>query len=150
YPALDPLAPATISRPLITDLLRRELRFRGLCITDSLDMSGIEVDTPEHVIGRSIDAGIDAVMVTSHIDRRLAAAGWIERAASPDRVREALDRVSSFRERFATGVPDDDIDDEPARAALLTYGDVPASLDALAAVIAGERRPTGQLPVRLP
>src|SRR5206468_3406045 len=77
---------------------------------------GIEVDTPEHVIGRSIDAGIDAVMVTSHIDRQLAAAGWIERAASPDRVREALDRVSSFRERFATGVPDDDIDDEPARA----------------------------------
>jgi beta-N-acetylhexosaminidase len=115
YPALDPHAPATISRPILTDLLRRQLGFRGLCITDSLDMSGIDVDTPEHIIGRAIDAGMDAVMVTSHVDRQLAAAGWIERAASPDRVSEALGRASSFRERFGIDVPDDDIDDEPAR-----------------------------------
>jgi beta-N-acetylhexosaminidase len=93
YPALDPNAPATISRPILTDLLRRRLGFRGLCITDSLDMSGIEVDTPEHIIGRAIDAGMDAVMVTSHLDRQLAAAGWIERTASPDRVIEALGRA---------------------------------------------------------
>ena len=115
YPALDPHAPATISRPILTDLLRRQLGFRGLCITDSLDMSGIDVDTPEHIIGRAIDAGMDAVMVTSHLDRQLAAAGWIERTASPDRVSEALGRASSFRERFGIEVPDDDIDDDPAR-----------------------------------
>src|SRR5207245_1156769 len=41
YPALDPTAPATISRPILTDLLRNELGFRGLCVTDSLDMGGI-------------------------------------------------------------------------------------------------------------
>jgi hypothetical protein len=34
--------------------------------------------------------------------------------------------------------------------AFLTYGDVPASLDALAAVLAGERAATGRLPIRLP
>lgn len=38
----------------------------------------------------------------------------------------------------------------PDRPALLTYGDVPVSLDALAAVLAGERAATGTLPVRLP
>ena len=35
------------------------------------------------------------------------------------------------------------------RAALLSYTDVPVSLDAIAAVLAGERPATGQLPVRI-
>src|SRR5213079_2367571 len=38
YTALDTEAPATISRPILTDLLRRELRFDGLSMTDSRDM----------------------------------------------------------------------------------------------------------------
>ncbi len=115
YPALDPDAPATISRQILTDLLRTHMGFTGLCITDSLDMSGISVDSPERVVGRAIDAGVDAVMVTSHIDRQLAAADWIERGASHRRVAEALQRASSFRRRFGRDVPSDDIDDAPAR-----------------------------------
>jgi beta-N-acetylhexosaminidase len=38
----------------------------------------------------------------------------------------------------------------PDRPALLTYGDVPVSIDALARVLAGEVKPTGRCPVRLP
>jgi beta-N-acetylhexosaminidase len=38
----------------------------------------------------------------------------------------------------------------PDRPALLSYGDVPASLEAIAAVLAGKRPPAGRLPVRLP
>jgi len=116
YPAIDPQAPATISRAILTDLLRKRMGFRGLAVTDSLDMSGINVDTPEHIIGRAVDAGVDAVMVTSHVDRQLAAAEWIERAANAERVTEALARAAVFRERFGKEVPDDDIDDAPARA----------------------------------
>ena len=37
----------------------------------------------------------------------------------------------------------------PLLPALLTYGDVPVSLEALAAVLAGERAAEGHLPVRL-
>ncbi len=116
YPALDPDRPATISRPILTDLLRGRMGFRGLCITDSLDMSGIHVDTPEHVVGRAIDAGVDAVMVTSRLDRQLSAAAWIERAASGARIDEAVARVTAFRARFGIDVPDGDVDDGPARA----------------------------------
>ncbi|MDO8506879.1 MAG: glycoside hydrolase family 3 protein, partial [Candidatus Limnocylindria bacterium] len=64
YPALDPENPATISKAILTDLLRCELGFTGLVVTDSLDMSGINVDSPDRVVGRAIDAGVDAVMVT--------------------------------------------------------------------------------------
>src|SRR5206468_402340 len=59
---------------------------------------------------------VDAVMVTSHLDRQLAAAKWIEVGASPARVRDAIRRASEFRARFGIEVPTDDIDDEPARA----------------------------------
>ncbi|MEK7863244.1 MAG: glycoside hydrolase family 3 N-terminal domain-containing protein, partial [Chloroflexota bacterium] len=116
YHAIDRNAPATISRPILTDLLRGELGFTGLCITDSLDMTGIHVDSPDRIVGRAIDAGVDAVMVTSHLDQQLAAAGWIASAASPVRVGEALSRATPFRMRFGIDVPDDDIDDAPARA----------------------------------
>ena len=116
FHAIDKNAPATISRPILTDLLRGELGFTGLCITDSLDMTGIHVDSPERIVGRAIDAGVDAVMVTSHLDRQLRAADWIANAASADRVAEALSRAAPFRMRFGIAVPDDDIDDGPARA----------------------------------
>lgn len=116
YPALDPDRPATLSHPILTDLLRGRMGFRGLCVTDSLDMSGIHVDTPERVVGRAIDAGVDAVMVTSHLDRQLAAASWIDAAASPARAAEAIARATAFRMRFGIDVPDDDLDDGPARS----------------------------------
>jgi beta-N-acetylhexosaminidase len=116
YPALDRDAPATISKRILTDLLRKKMKFTGLCITDSLDMSGIEVDSPDRVIGRAIDAGNDAVMVTSHVDRQLAAGEWIAKAASGERIAEALVRAEAFRARFGIEVPDADIDDAPARA----------------------------------
>ncbi len=116
YHAIDRTAPATLSRPVLTELLRRRLGFAGLCITDSLDMTGIDVDSPDRIVGRAIDAGVDAVMVTSHLDRQLAAAGWIASAASSARVTEALSRAGPFRARFGIEVPDDDVDDAPARA----------------------------------
>jgi len=40
-PALDDSGlPATLSKPILTDLLRKEMGFDGLIITDSLGMSG--------------------------------------------------------------------------------------------------------------
>jgi len=38
----------------------------------------------------------------------------------------------------------------PNVPALLSYGDVPASLEALAQVLAGKRQAEGRLPVQLP
>ena len=117
YPALDPKDGATVSRPILTDLLRGKLGFNGLTMTDSLDMKGItDVDAPDRIVTRAVAAGVDAAMVTTGIDRQLAAAGWIDAGVEPARVREALARMSVFRQRFATEVPDDDIDDAPARA----------------------------------
>jgi beta-N-acetylhexosaminidase len=116
YPALDPKDGATVSRAILTDLLRGELGFAGLAVTDSLDMKGItDVDAPDQIVTRAISAGVDAAMVTTGLDRQLAAAGWIDAGVDAARVREALDRTAVFRRRFGIAVPDGDIDDAPAR-----------------------------------
>jgi beta-N-acetylhexosaminidase len=115
YTALDSEAPATISRPILTDLLRRDLHFDGLSMTDSLDMSGIADISIEDVVVTGLEAGVDAMMVTSGLERQLAAAQWIADRVRPERISEALRRATWFRERFGRTAPDSDFDDEPRR-----------------------------------
>jgi len=115
YTALDTEVPATISRPILTDLLRNELRFDGLSMTDSLDMSGIADISIEDVVVTGLEAGVDAMMVTSGIERQLAAAQWIAERVRPERIGEALRRATWFRERFGRTAPDTDFNDEPRR-----------------------------------
>lgn len=115
YPALDPKDGATVSRPIMTDLLRGEFGFTGLAVTDALDMKGItDVEAPDQIITRAIAAGVDAATVVTGLDLQLAAAGWIDAGVDATRVKEALGRMAPFRERFAIDVPDDDIDDTSA------------------------------------
>src|SRR6201992_634580 len=40
FPAYDPALPATISSRILTDLLRHELGFEGLIVTDGIEMQG--------------------------------------------------------------------------------------------------------------
>jgi len=115
YTALDTDAPATISRPILTDLLRRELRFDGLSLTDSLYMSGIADISIEDVVVTGLEAGVDAMMVTSGLDRQLAAAKWIADRVRPERIQDALRRATWFRERFGRTALDVDFDDDPRR-----------------------------------
>ncbi len=62
-PALDDSGlPATLSKPIITDLLRDEMGYDGLVITDSLGMSGANVVPPERVPVESFKAGVDILL----------------------------------------------------------------------------------------
>ncbi|MBI4575627.1 MAG: hypothetical protein HY722_05115 [Planctomycetes bacterium] len=97
YPALDPTGrAATFSRPIIDGLLRRELGFRGLVVTDALLMGGAstpggEVDSAV----RALAAGCDVLLAPADPEGLLA--GLRERLAAGEvpaaRVREAAARV---------------------------------------------------------
>jgi beta-N-acetylhexosaminidase len=120
YPALDDESIATLSPRILGELLRGELGFTGLAITDSLDMSGLTlVETPDRVGARAVNAGIDAVMVTSGLDQQLAEPEHLALGVPPARLREAIVRTTAFRERFGIDVPDTPFDDGPGRALAL-------------------------------
>jgi beta-glucosidase-like glycosyl hydrolase/CubicO group peptidase (beta-lactamase class C family) len=65
-PALepDPNTPATLSSRVLTDVLRNQLRFDGLIITDAMDMGGITVRyAPGDAAVRAVQAGADVLLM---------------------------------------------------------------------------------------
>jgi beta-N-acetylhexosaminidase len=59
-PELDEV-PATVSRRILHDLLREELDFTGLVITDALDMKGVTATVGIEAAPRALAAGADAL-----------------------------------------------------------------------------------------
>ncbi len=64
-PALDTTrTAATLSRAVMTDLLRRDMRFDGLLVTDALDMNGVLGNlTMAEATVRAVDAGNDVLLM---------------------------------------------------------------------------------------
>ena len=65
-PALepDPNTPATLSPKILEGLLRKELRFQGLIVTDAMDMGGITVRyAPGEAAVRAVVAGVDCLLM---------------------------------------------------------------------------------------
>jgi beta-N-acetylhexosaminidase len=120
YPSLDADSIATLSPRILGQLLRDDLRFHGLAITDSLDMSGLtQVESSDRVAARAVNAGIDAVMVTSGLERQLDEPEHLALGVPPARLREAIVRAMAFRERFGVDVPDEPFDDGPGHVLAL-------------------------------
>lgn len=64
YPALDPDHPASLSRAIMTDLLRNQLQYKGIVMTDDLGMGAISKHvTMEQAGVQAIAAGADLVMI---------------------------------------------------------------------------------------
>src|SRR6185503_12434482 len=63
YPALDAL-PATLSRTILGDLLRAELGFTGIVVSDDLEMGALRSfgDVPEVAVA-ALRAGVDWLLV---------------------------------------------------------------------------------------
>ncbi|HEY7984419.1 MAG TPA: glycoside hydrolase family 3 N-terminal domain-containing protein [Ktedonobacterales bacterium] len=62
-PALDPTMPAELSRPIVTGILRDELHFNGVAITDALYMAGIQDKYYfSQAAVMAIEAGNDMIM----------------------------------------------------------------------------------------
>lgn len=63
YPALDPGVPATFSRPIVQGVLRERLGFRGVVITDALEMQGAAAGrTPAEAGLAALGAGCDLLL----------------------------------------------------------------------------------------
>jgi len=69
-PALDPSGdPATLSQPILTGILRGELGYKGVIITDSLAMQGVRDRYGDaEVAVRAVLAGVDNLLMTPAMD----------------------------------------------------------------------------------
>lgn len=96
-PALDASgAPATLSAPILIDLLRREMGFRGMVASDSLEMGGITQHWPAgQAAVKAIEAGGDVLLLPANPEEAVAAiASAVHRGTiSRERLDESVARV---------------------------------------------------------
>ena len=106
-PALDDKQPATLSKRIVMGLLREELGFDGVILSDDLEMKAL---AHEHAVSESavlaIEAGCDAVLICSgDHDAQAAALEALVRGIETEksfarRVDDALARNRRAKERF--------------------------------------------------
>ncbi|MEO7435412.1 MAG: beta-N-acetylhexosaminidase [Candidatus Binatia bacterium] len=87
YPALDPDLPATLSRAIVTTLLRRRLGFRGVIATDDLEMRAIADHWgPGETAVRALAAGCDLLLFCHRQDWLRTAVSSVEEAVETRRL----------------------------------------------------------------
>jgi beta-N-acetylhexosaminidase len=111
YPALDPDRPATLSRRIATELLRGELGFSGVLVSDDLGMKAVaDRYSIEELATGAIEAGVDHLLVREPAERQVAAFEAIVRAAESRsavraRVEESAARVAALKAACVVPMP---------------------------------------------
>jgi beta-N-acetylhexosaminidase len=102
YPCFEPeKTPATLSRRIVTELLRNEFGFDGLVMTDDLDMGAILTGYGlEDTISLVIAAGNDVAMICHRIPE-VENVQRILATLPKGRIERALENVARFKERLA-------------------------------------------------
>jgi len=106
YTKLDEKYPASLSKKIISQLLRKTIQFEGLVVTDDLEMKGITdgFTVPEAAV-RAVQAGSDLILVCHSLDQQKAVLEALIHAVekgtiTQERLNESLSRILSLKERF--------------------------------------------------
>lgn len=126
FPALDDL-PATLSKRILTGLLREELGFNGLIVTDSMSMEAIATGWGlDEAAILAKHAGVDILESSEGPESMVARHAALMTAVESGRLDTTLftataDRLESLRQRFTIGDPAPDVSETEAvrRAAQL-------------------------------
>ncbi len=106
YPVFEPSKkPASLSRVVVTDLLRREMSFDGLVMTDDLDMGAILNEYGlDETIRLCLTAGNDIAMICHRLEAVEQAFKILETLPKPDLDR-ALGSVARFKKTMSPPTP---------------------------------------------
>ncbi|MEM7062064.1 MAG: glycoside hydrolase family 3 N-terminal domain-containing protein [Cyanobacteria bacterium P01_B01_bin.77] len=94
--ALDKQYPATLSKPILTGLLRQELGFGGLIVTDALVMGAItETYGPYEAAVLAVEAGADVVLMPADVEGCIQAICEAVRVGRLDeaQIRSSVERI---------------------------------------------------------
>jgi beta-N-acetylhexosaminidase len=108
FPALESEEgrPATLSKKIITNLLREELDFNGVIVTDALEMKAISDNfgISEGAV-EALNAGADKILIGHLPEEQFKALKRVEEAVINDeiskkRIKESLTRVNELKEKY--------------------------------------------------
>ena len=111
YPAWDANLPATLSRRIAHDILRGELGFAGLLVSDDLGMAAVaDHHAIETLVIESLLAGVDHFLVREPRDRQVRAFEALvvageSRADVRARIEESASRVARFKAKLRAPMP---------------------------------------------
>jgi beta-N-acetylhexosaminidase len=119
FDRIDPQVPATLSPAVIGGLLRGELGFDGVVITDDFEMQAIAErwDVGEAAV-RAVEAGCDLVLVCHRLDRQERAIQALAGAIDSQRLSLERMRRSSLRIQRLLDRPDVTFGPEPGSRSL--------------------------------
>jgi len=101
--------PASISKVWVTDILRKRIGYRGLIVSDDLEMGGVlAAASVGQAAVESIRAGCDLLLICHHEDRVVEGYEGLLQTAGRDpklarRIAEASSRVAAFKKKCGAG-----------------------------------------------
>ena len=102
-PALEkPDIPATVSPAVLTGLLRNDLKFSGLIVTDAMDMQGLTKQFPSgEAAVRALEAGADVLLMPAHPEEVIRAVlnAVRERRLTRKRIEQSTAKVLAAKAR---------------------------------------------------
>ena len=103
YPAYDETYPASLSSAIMTDLLRDELGYEGLVVTDDLEMGAVtDLYSFEEIGYRSVQAGADLLLVCHTLESQQEVFNGIYEAVqsgnlSEEEIDTSVERILKFK-----------------------------------------------------
>ncbi|HRE47624.1 MAG TPA: glycoside hydrolase family 3 N-terminal domain-containing protein [Aggregatilineales bacterium] len=97
---LDPDLPATLSPRILQGVLRGELGFGGLIVTDAMDMGAVARYGTDYSIQQALYAGADVILL-GHLEHQIALAERMGHLANP----ESLRRIADAQAHLPTTIP---------------------------------------------
>jgi beta-N-acetylhexosaminidase len=120
FSALDPDYPATLSPIILQDVLRREMGFEGVILSDSMNMGAMKKRyDPAWSAVRALQAGVDMIMLAEehydhdaayYLDQQIALLDAVEHAVQTgelalERVDDAVLRILRLKGQWGTLTP---------------------------------------------
>lgn len=102
FNAFDTERPASLSPAIITDLLRKEMQYRGLLMTDDLDMGAILNTTPfDETMVQAVEAGNDLLMICHRVEMGEAALAAVDAKADRAAIERAFESIGRFKRHLS-------------------------------------------------
>lgn len=110
FPAIEPEKdkPATLSKNVITGLLRDELNFDGVVVTDALEMDAIAetIGIPNAAV-TALKAGVDNLLIGHLPEEQIKAIIKVRKAVelgeiSKERIEESFNRMTRLKEKYTS------------------------------------------------